>query len=189
MYGLKQAPRAWHLRLDSELIKLGYTASTADASLYVNPQDQVYLPTYVDDILIIGKSLDRVLDTKSKLLTVFDARDMGDAAMFLGILITRDRATRIITLSNERMVSDLVTHYGLMDCKPAPVPLSSSTTLTKADGDPLDTSMHPYRQLVGSLMLVAVTTSPDIACAVGVLARYFAQPLTVHWQAAKHVLR
>jgi ribonuclease HI len=58
-----------------------------------------------------------------------------------------------------------------------------------ADGDPLDISEHPYSTLIGSLMYLASCTRPDIAQAVGALARYMSKPTTSHWTAAKHVLR
>ena len=34
LYGLKQAPRAWYERIDSYLMKLGFTRSNADPNLY-----------------------------------------------------------------------------------------------------------------------------------------------------------
>ena len=34
LYGLKQAPRAWYERIDSYLMKLGFTRSNADTNLY-----------------------------------------------------------------------------------------------------------------------------------------------------------
>ena len=34
LYGLKQAPRAWYERIDSYLMKLGFTCSNADPNLY-----------------------------------------------------------------------------------------------------------------------------------------------------------
>ena len=34
LYGLKQAPRAWYERMDSYLMKLGFTRSNADPNLY-----------------------------------------------------------------------------------------------------------------------------------------------------------
>jgi len=34
LYGLKQAPRAWYERIDSYLMKLGFTRSEVDLNLY-----------------------------------------------------------------------------------------------------------------------------------------------------------
>jgi hypothetical protein len=34
MYGLKKAPRAWYVRIDSYLIRLGFSKSHADPNLY-----------------------------------------------------------------------------------------------------------------------------------------------------------
>ena len=34
LYGLKQAPRAWYERIDSYLMKLGFTRSNADPNPY-----------------------------------------------------------------------------------------------------------------------------------------------------------
>ena len=38
----------------------------------------------------------------------------------------------------------------------------------------------PYKQLIGALMYLAVATRPDIAYAVGVLARFSADPGAAH---------
>ena len=57
------------------------------------------------------------------------------------------------------------------------------------EGEPLDTTKYTYSALVGSLLYLSVCTRPDIAQAVGALAKYMAKPTTVHWQAATGVLR
>jgi hypothetical protein len=49
--------------------------------------------------------------------------------------------------------------------------------------------MFPYRELVGSLMYLAVCTRPDISQAVGALARYMSAVQKQHWYAARDVLR
>ena len=41
LYGLKQAPRAWYERIDSYLMKLGFTRSEADPNLYFKVEDDL----------------------------------------------------------------------------------------------------------------------------------------------------
>jgi ribonuclease HI len=191
LYGLKQAPRAWHQRLDAELHNIGFTPSAADPGLYISTKDnnRAYLMVYVDDILIASSSKSLINTVKTKLSSIFDARDMGAATAYLGMKIERDRGSRKIKLTQTLMTQELVAKYNMDDCKTKATPLSPSIKLSAEDGDPLDTDKFPYSQLVGSLMYIAVCTRPDISYAVGALARYMAKPTTVHWQAAKGVLR
>ena len=46
----------------------------------------------------------------------------------------------------------------------------------------------PYLSLIGALRYLADGTCFDIAYAVGVLARFSANPAPAHWAAAQHVL-
>ena len=189
LYGLKQAPRAWHQRLRQELNDMGFTESSADPGLFIKPGAKpIYLLTYVDDILLVSASTALVDATKARLMHAFDARDLGEASYYLGMDIIRDRTARTITLSQGRLTADLLAKHGMSDAKALSTPLSAATRLTK-DGDPLDRTTCGYAQLVGSLMYLAVCTRPDIAQAVGALARYMACPTLAHWQAAKGVLR
>ena len=47
----------------------------------------------------------------------------------------------------------------------------------------------PYASAVGSLMYAMIATRPDIAFAVGVVARYMATPRKKHWDAVKGIMR
>ena len=69
------------------------------------------------------------------------------------------------------------------------VPLNAAVKLHKDEGDVLDQAKYPYSQLVGSLIYLSNCTRPDIAYAVGALAKYMVLPTTVHWNAAMGVLR
>ena len=193
LYGLKQAPRAWHKRLDAELQQYGFQVSTADPGLYVYDTGAngapVYLLVYVDDILLACGDLAVVMRIKDHLLSTFAGRYLGPATSFLGIAIQRDRQARTLKLHHERMVTDLVHTFGLDHGNPRVLPLSPSVELSVKVGDPLDSNMYPYRELVGSLMHLSVTVRPDISFAVGALSRYLASPTMMHWQAAKGVLR
>lgn len=191
LYGLRQAPRAWYTKLKTELEQLGFKASDADPALYIKPgKHMVYVLVYVDDILIICKSTDSAQAVKSVLMKIFDTRDLGDASLFLGMEIIRSRVNGTLKIVQRRMVDDLVTKYGLHDAKIKATPLSPAVKLSKTlPGAELDKIQYGYSELVGSLMYLAVCTRPDIAFAVGALARYMSNPSIEHWNAAKGVLR
>ena len=56
MYGLKQAPRAWYGRIDSFLIRLGFTKSKSNTNIYLKVMDDEpdMLLLYVDDLFLTG---------------------------------------------------------------------------------------------------------------------------------------
>ena len=191
LYGLRQAPRAWHTRLTEELANMGFKPSSADPGLHFldTESGRIFLLVYVDDILIAARSKADVEWVKQALTSKFEAHDLGEAHYFLGIDIVRDRAARTVKLSQKRLTSELVEKYGMGDCKAKTVPLSTADKLTKSEGVPLDKSTHTYTNLIGSLLYLSVCTRPDIAQAVGVLSKYMKEPTSLHWQAAKGLLR
>ena len=182
LYGLRQAPRQWHARLQQELELCSFQASEGDPGLFVHhdKDSTVFVLVYVDDILVVSKDLGAVKWAKDKIMTAFDARDLGQARLYLGLTIERDRQARTLKLLQQ---------YGLSDAKATSVPLNAGVKLTKAAGDVLDQAKYPYCQLVGSLLYLANCTRPDISHAVGALAKYMHTPTTDHWNAATGVLR
>lgn len=190
LYGLKQASRAWHRTLKTKIESMGFTESTADPGLFIKPSSSspAYLLIYVDDILVITANTTTLSSIKTQISAAFDTRDLGPAAFFLGIDIIRDRTTKTIKLTQTRHTVDLLSKFSMQESKPFDTPSSTAIKLT-ADGEPLDTEEHTYSTLIGSLMYLSSCTRPDIAQAVGALARYMSTPTTAHWTAAKHVLR
>jgi len=186
MYGLKQAPRTWHIRLDQELSKIGLHASKADAGLYtVNSNDNAgntYVLVYVDDLLITAPEYKVVASVKSQLQSTFDARDLGEAELFLGITITRDRQKKTIKLHQGRLITQMLGSYGLGSANPRATPFSAGLQLSADEGVLLTPEQATvYRELVGKLLYLSNCTRPDIAYAAGVLARYMANPTAAHW--------
>jgi hypothetical protein len=189
LYGLRQAPRAWHHRLKSELEKLGMTESSADPGLYImTGPTTIFLLVYVDDILIAGSDVQLVNAVVNQLGATFDLRDLGEPKMFLGMEIHRDTTAGILKLSQTRMTEELVKKYNLSEARTRSTPFNTSVKLTK-EGTLLDTTKYGYAELVGSLLYLSVCTRPDIAQAVGALARYMSKPTQDHWKLAKGVLR
>jgi hypothetical protein len=79
-------------------------------------------------------------------------------------------------------------------CKPISTPLQPNTRLSGSQSPQTPEEVQfmksvPYLAAVGALMYLATTTQPDIAYAVGYLARFNSDPGLAHWQAVKHLLR
>ncbi|KAJ9519346.1 hypothetical protein QJQ45_023135 [Haematococcus lacustris] len=191
LYGLRQAPRAWHAKLKQELEGMGFCASESDPALFMlsRPAGTVYLLVYVDDCLLCTEkgdfeSLDYV---KQRLSSVFGIKDLGQTRWFLGMQISRDRAQGTLQLDQQQYIKELLSTYSMTEAHSKAVPMAPGTKLVK-EGDALDTAHHSYSGLVGSLLYLSCCTRPDIAYAVGALARHMAAPTQQHWAAAKAVL-
>jgi hypothetical protein len=112
---------------------------------------------------------------------------MGEVSTFLGIGISRDRPNRSLSMSQSRYITDVLGKYNMLDARPRSVPLCVSTPLQR-DGRPLEPG-YSFSELIGSLLYLSICTRPDIAQAVGALARYMSAPTQEHWTAALGILR
>ncbi|GAQ93443.1 hypothetical protein KFL_015360015 [Klebsormidium nitens] len=188
LYGLRQAPRAWHARLKEELGNFEFVASLADAALFSGVVDgeRVYLIVWVDDILVAARGPERI--AKAHLAEKFDVRGLGEASYFLGMELARDREAHTLKLTQKKLTGKLLGRHGLASARARSVPLGAVEKLTR-EGEPLDTARIPYSELIGSLLFLSVCTRPDIAQAVGALARYTSAPTEAHWAAALEVVR
>uniref|UniRef100_A0A2N9GWX8 Integrase catalytic domain-containing protein n=1 Tax=Fagus sylvatica TaxID=28930 RepID=A0A2N9GWX8_FAGSY len=187
IYGLKQAPRAWFESFTSQLLHLGFSASTADSSLFIYKNDNIiaYLLLYVDDIVLTSNTptfLDHLIAQLSK---IFDLKDLGQLHYFLGLQVTRTSAG--LHLNQAKYASDLLKKHNMMDSKPAKTPSCPNTRLSLHEGDPLP-DPHAYRSLVGALHYLTFTR-PDISFSVHQVCQYMSAPTTIHLAAAKRILR
>ncbi|CAI7910796.1 unnamed protein product [Closterium sp. NIES-54] len=144
LYGLKQAPRQWYLKLRGVLEEIGFTPSTADHSLFMlgEGEQRSFMVVYVDDILIFSPSSDLVKEVMLKLQDKFKCKALGDVSSYLGLHIERDVEKRC------------------MRCVKGPEEESVG-----------EEERRRFHSLVGSLMYAAVNTRPDVAFAIGQLAR------------------
>lgn len=74
------------------------------------------------------------------------------------------------------------------DCKPAVTPLDPTIYSTASDSQGGKTPTQ-FRELIGALMYLAVSTRFDISFAVSFLSRFLAEPTSQHWNFALRVLR
>ena len=117
LYGLKQAPRAWYERIDSYLMKLGFTRSEADLNLYLKVEDDkpLILVLYVDDLFLTGAD-PLIHKCKRELASEFEMKDLGPMHYFLGLEVWQK--PREIFISQGKYVVKIMKIFGMMDCKP-----------------------------------------------------------------------
>ena len=60
LYGVKQSPRQWYKRFNAFMLALGYSRSDYNSCVYhtcLSEDSSIYLLLYVDDMLIVAKSM------------------------------------------------------------------------------------------------------------------------------------
>jgi hypothetical protein len=195
LYGLKQAPKAWYDTISNVLVSAGFIISDADPSLFILNTVEgsvVYLLLYVDDILLLSQAMLAITDIKSLLSSNFSVKDLGEAKHFLGMQIKQERDPNgvlvSITLSNEKLICDMLDSFDLTGEKPKSTPLDRSMKLKKDQGTPLPPN-NRYRELVGGVLYLSNTTRPDIAYSASLLARFSNSPTSQHWGAGIFLLK
>jgi hypothetical protein len=89
LYGLKQAPRAWHSRLATFLVTLGFVEAKSDTPLFVHHHgaETAYLLLYVDDIVLTASSQSLLRRLVDALQREFLVKDLGVLHHFLGVTV------------------------------------------------------------------------------------------------------
>jgi len=101
LYGLKQAPKMWNAKLDAFLKSQGFDNIDPDSCLYLQMDDGeiIIVLVYVDDLLLVGSSMEALNKIKKALRKRFEMKDLGEAKVILGLEISRDKTLGTLKLS------------------------------------------------------------------------------------------
>eukprot|EP00253_Pinus_taeda_P030403 PITA_30403 len=103
------------------------------------------------------------------------------------LILTVLQSKEGISFSQSKYACDILRHFHMEDCKPAPSPFQSGVKLSVSCTSPeVDATL--YRQLVGKLLYLT-HTRPYLSFAVGLVACFMQNPCESHWKAAKRILR
>jgi transposase InsO family protein len=200
LYGIKQGPRIWSKKLHKELDDMGFVRLDCDHSVFVYERDgtKLIIPVHVDDLIIASKSKSAISEFKHELAKRFKLKDNGPTSFFLGVKLTRDRASRTISLSQPAYIQSILDEFsgagpdGVFNSAITPMgdgQILSEKDCPTTDEEKADMKDVPYRAVIGKLLYLSIATRPDIAYAVSVLCRFLQNPGRTHWNAAKRVLR
>lgn len=195
LYGLHESAQRWYQDITAFLNSMVLTATLGDACLYVGTLKghQVILLLHVDDMFLAAPT-DIADHFASKISEVYDTEDCGEALYGLGIEISRNWKDQTITLHQTSKISELLEDFGMADSIPASTPYDPKVILSHAmcpttDVEKVQMARYPYRQLIGRINHLAISTRPDITTAISTLSRFAENPGMAHWTAAKHLLR
>ncbi|XP_049948020.1 uncharacterized protein LOC126456313 [Schistocerca serialis cubense] len=80
----------------------------------------------------------------------------------------------------------MLKRFYMVDCTPVKTPMEAELKLWDMQGDKIQ---EQYQELIGCLLYISTNTRPDISYAANVLSQYYCKFTSVHWKAAKRVLR
>jgi hypothetical protein len=155
LYGLKQAPRAWHCKLKAELESMGFRESWADPGLFVrrDAEGYVFVLLHVDNFLVAAEHESQLAAVKAALAALFEIKDLGEAAFYLGMRVQRDRTAGTLALSqaaytHRALVGSL--QY-LADCT-RPDIAQAVSVLSRYMQQPTDEHMKAARRVLAYLV-------------------------------------
>ena len=116
-------------------------------------------------------------------------KDLGKLHYCLGISIEQDEERKCLWLHQKQYILNMLEKYSLSNAKVVSTPADVSVQLKKDDGVSNKVDSVTYQSIIGSLLYAAIATRPDIAQAVGVVAKFSSSPNQAHLTAAKRILR
>jgi hypothetical protein len=125
LYSLKQAPRLWQQFLAATLQELGFEPLDSDNYIYLNSTIKVIIITYVDDFLIIAKSIPAITKLKELLASKFSIKELGPVQYFVRVRIIRDRANKMIYLCQDAYIRKILDRFGITNSKTTPTPMAT----------------------------------------------------------------
>ena len=193
LYGLKQAPVEWHGHLCETLTgpELGFKRIAADSCVFIKHvgKHKVIIGAFVDDMLVAASNKVLAMTIKAKISLIYKLDDKGELHYFLGVELTRNLKDHTIFFCQKKYSIQLCDLFGFWDNPdgsfhsemfPMDCPMESTIKLEGFKGLKAEPYTGPYRQKVGKLLFLSIVSRPEIALAVGKLARYNANPLVGH---------
>ncbi len=88
-------------------------------------------------------------------------KDMGPAKVILGIEIPRDRPNKRLFINQSEYTHSILERFGMLNSKPEVTPMEGSYN-DKITENSKAAANVPYREVIGSLIYLMITTRPDI---------------------------
>ena len=187
LYGLKQSARQWYIYLAKLLSELGYIPITSDQSIFINKSDGVIVTSHIDDLLIFGPDIRVITSLREALGKKVEVSDLGEVSYYLGIEVTRNRASKLLYMSQQKFIEEILQRFGKTALKPTKTPAEQGIRLEKYQNAATEADIKLFQQQIGSLMYLMTSTRPDLSFAIGQCARFMSNPAPEHFKALNRI--
>ena len=139
---------------------------------------------HVDNIFVVGQKercdllcvdLNRTIPVKS----------LGELKWYGGCRYSRDPKMGTLTIPQQSFAEEFVNKFDVTYVQNVPLKVGLESDEFDVDEE---TKNRRFREPVGGLMWLAISTRPDISNAVRSVARYCSTPKAIHWKAALGIL-
>ncbi len=96
LYGLKQSLREWQLKFKTLLGELDFKPVVLDSAVFYNPNNGIFIMTFVNDCLFIGPNINKINVVKRKIAKKYIIKNRSPATYFLRVQIIRDRMKKLL---------------------------------------------------------------------------------------------
>ena len=183
LYGLKSSGLRWSERFADVLRSMGFFPSKAERDIWMRAKGDhyEYIAVYVDDLLIVSKDPQSIIDMLSGPIHKFKLKGTGPISFHLSCDFFRDDDGVLCYAPKAYIVKILENFKRLFGCDPK----KYKSPLEGGDHPELDTSsllegdkIRIYQSLIGALQWVIQIGRFDIATAVMTLSRFRASTRT-----------
>ena len=186
LYGLKQSGRMWNETLNKVLLKLNFKRFLSDPCVYIKKDKSneivCLLAVYVDDIIVTGTD-DEIIKTKSLIKNNFEATDVGEVDFIIGIKFVKCNDGYII--HQKKYLNEILNKFNINKYNP----VSNTTPIESIELRSKKFNVTKYKQAIGSLLYLAISTRPDILFSVSKSSRKSDNPTYEDWYNVLKIFR
>ena len=192
LYGLKESGFLWQQMLQRALEDLGLRQVPGVECLYTDGYLTFFF--FVDDMVLVyhKRHQDRADRFTKGLMRAFEIKQLGDLAWYLGIKVTRDRATKELWLSQTSYIKKIASTFEIQSTTRktrTPLPAGLNLLPPPTSHEASSVMVKAYQRRTGSIAYAALATRADVAHAASLLSCYNRNPAQEHMKAADHCIR
>jgi hypothetical protein len=189
LYGTKQGGRCWWKHFVQVMEGIGFHVSFYDNSFYHIQRggETILVWIHVDNGVVTASSAAILQEFRAELESRLKTTWDGNLHNIVGIKVERPTLSKFI-LSQPFLTQKIIDNFTSDTTLPRKIPIKDTNSLTSSSSEEEVINPNGYLSVVGSLNYLAVATRPDLAFAVGFLARFAKAPTHRHWTAIQQVL-